>query len=198
MWEWLLLAGVMLMGAMIPGANMALVMRNTLQGSARQGIITALGLACALSIHVLLSVVGLAALINQTPAAYEVIRWLGCAYLLYMGASFLLSSKSQSNDQAPGGSRHPFFAGLLVSLLNPKVLLMFVALFSQVLQGQQDMLLKALYAATPVVMEFGWLMLVIFLLSRPAVQAKLNQLQGLIERLIGGTLLLLGLKIGLS
>ncbi|WP_027856041.1 LysE family translocator [Marinobacterium jannaschii] len=201
MLEWLILAGVMLMGAMIPGANTALVLRNTLSGSSRQGLITALGLATALAIHVLLTIAGLATLINETPALYDAIRWLGSAYLLYIGVTYLFT-KPKKNDPddtaALPGSSHPFLSGLMVSLLNPKILMMFIALFSQVLENAESWQMKLLFGITPVITELLWFSLIVYALSHPAIQYRLVQVRTKLERVIGGALVLLGIKVAVG
>lgn len=200
MGEWLVLTGIMLMGAMIPGANMAIVMRNTLAGGASQGLITAAGLATALLIHGALSMLGLITLINEMPALAQGIRWLGSAYLLYMGITFLLTRKQSgdSDDTAAGHSGHPWLAGLMVSLFNPKILLMFMALFSQVVQAQQQIWMKGLYAVTPALVEVLWLGSFVYLLSRPTLQRGLQRIRHQLERVIGGALIALGIKLGLG
>jgi len=197
--EWLVLSGIMLMGAMIPGANMAIVMRNTLQGGSFNGVITALGLASALLIHGILSMLGLIALISEIPSLYSAIRWLGSAYLLYMGITFLLTRKTDTDSASSStGCSHPFLSGLMVSLFNPKILLMFMALFSQVMQTQQEWSMKLLYAATPMLMELLWLSLFVYLLSRPALQQTLLRIRHRLEQFVGGALVLLGIKLGLG
>lgn len=198
MTEWLLLSGVMLMGAMIPGANMAIVMRNTLAGGARCGFTTVLGLASALLLHGLLSMVGLITLINQMPSLADGIRWLGSAYLLYMGVTFLLTRQPHGADDEQAGSGHPYLNGLMVSLFNPKIILMFMALFSQVVEAQQQWAMKLLYAVTPATIELLWLGLFIWLLSRPRLQRGLQRGRHRLEKMVGGVLVLLGIKVGLG
>ncbi|WP_299199834.1 LysE family transporter [uncultured Amphritea sp.] len=198
MTEWLIFAGIMLLGAMLPGANTAIILRNTLRGSRRSGFITALGLATALAIHVLLSVIGLAALIESTPALYAAIRWLGSAYLIYLGIVYLATRSDKNSDHAESGSDNPFMAGMMVSLFNPKILIMFVAIFSHVVAEVSSIPMQILYCATPVLVEFGWLSMIILLLTRPAIQAWLQRVRTTIERVIGGGLVLLGIKLGLG
>lgn len=197
--EWLIFAGIMFLGAMVPGANTAIILRNTLQGSRREGFITALGLATALAIHVLLSIVGLAALISETPTLYHAIRWLGSAYLVYMGLTYLLT-KPLNSAAAPQQriSRNPFISGMMVSLFNPKILILFITIFSHVLQEVQGLGMKLLYALTPIIIEFSWLSIIILLLSQPSVQLKLNNAKLWLERTIGAGLVLLGLKLGIG
>lgn len=198
MTEWLIFAGIMLLGAMLPGANTAIILRNTLQGSLATGFITAAGLATALAIHVLLSVIGLAALIEQTPVLYSAIRWLGSAYLIYLGIVYIATRSSDDAEDDQGNNRHPFIAGMMVSLFNPKILIMFVAIFSHVVAEVSSLWMQLLYCATPVLVEFSWLSILILLLTRPAVQATLKRVRTSIERVIGGGLILLGIKLGLG
>lgn len=201
MTEWLLFAGITLLGAMIPGANMAIVLRNTLGGGLRTGFVTAAGLATALLLHASLSLIGIATLISQSPALFGLIRWLGSAYLLYMGVVYLLSSRSARSDEdsAPATARrHAFLEGLLISLFNPKVLLFFMAMFSQVLEQDLGQGMLALYGLTPVTVEFCWLSLVVLVLTRPAIRAWLTRIRHRIEGAVGVTLLALGIKVGLG
>ncbi|NVK42867.1 MAG: LysE family transporter [Oceanospirillaceae bacterium] len=200
MTEWLLFAGITLLGAMVPGANMAIVLRNTLGGGIRTGFVTAAGLATALLVHASLSLVGIATLISQSPALFGAIRWLGSAYLLYMGVVYLLSSRKTgpSDTTAAAGSRHAFAEGLLISLFNPKVLLFFLAMFSQVLEQHLGWAELALYGLTPVTIELAWLSLVVLVLTRPAVQDWLARMRRRIEGAVGVTLMALGIKVGLG
>lgn len=198
MTEWLVFAGIMLLGAMLPGANTAIILRNTLQGSRRDGFITAAGLATALAIHVVLSVIGLAALIERTPILYEAIRWLGSAYLIYLGIVYLATRSSNDDTDSQVSSNNPFIAGMMVSLFNPKILIMFVAIFSHIVAEVSSIALQILYCITPVAAEFGWLSMIILLLTRPSIQVWLKQARTTIERVIGGGLVLLGIKLGLG
>jgi len=197
--EWLLFLGISLGGAMVPGANLAVVLRNTLNGSRRDGALTALGLAVALLIHGTLSLLGITALIQQHPALLEVIRWFGAAYLLLLGLHQLCRRKAPE-AAAPAGrpASSPFFGGLLISLLNPKVLIFFVAVFAQVLKPEQTLALQLLYAATPALAELTWFTLLLTLLSRPAAQQGLRRIRNGLERCIGGALVALGIKLGIG
>jgi len=186
------------MGAMIPGANTAIIIRNTVQGSRRRGFITALGLATALAIHVLLSIIGLAALISETPTLYTAIRWLGSAYLVYMGITYIFTRSLQEDSELPSGSSNDFVAGMMISLFNPKVLIMFIAIFSHIMQDISGWEIKTLYAVTPVLVEFSWLSIIVLLLSQPKIQNRMNRVRHSLERIIGSGLILLGVKLGLG
>ncbi|GGB88540.1 lysine transporter LysE [Marinobacterium zhoushanense] len=199
MLEWLLFLIITLGGAMIPGANLAIVLRNTLHGCRRDGALTILGLTCALLIHGTLSLLGITALIEQHPTLFEVMRWFGAGYLLLLGLHQLL--KCGNADTAPvrtDSVASPFFSGLLISLFNPKVLIYFVAIFAQVLRPEQTLATQLLYMATPALAEVTWFTLLLTLLNRPSVQQRLKRVRSGLERCIGGAMIALGIKLGLG
>ena len=75
---------------------------------------------------------------------------------------------------------------------------MFIALFSQIIDAAHGWQMMTLYGATPLVTEALWLTLIIVLLSRPAIQSRMNKIRKGLERMIGGGLVLLGIKVGLG
>ncbi|MBV1786973.1 LysE family transporter [Marinobacterium sp. D7] len=199
MLEWLLFLIITLGGAMLPGANLAIVLRNTLHGCRRDGALTVLGLACALFIHGTLSLLGITALIQQHPALFEVTRWFGAGYLLLLGLHQLLKRNHKESASTRNSSiSSPFLSGLLISLFNPKVLIYFVAIFAQVLGPGQPLAMQLLYVVTPALAEVTWFTLLLTLLSRPAIQQRLQQVRSCVERCIGGAMIALGIKLGLG
>lgn len=199
MLDWLLFFAVTFGCAMIPGANMAIVLRNTLSGCRRDGILTVAGLATALLIHGTLSLLGITALLQQSPALFDAIRWFGAAYLLLLGGWQLLRRRRDDEPQtALPKASSPYLSGLLISLLNPKVMFFFLAVFAQLLHAQQSLSEQILYITTPAMAEMSWFAILLTLLSRPVVRARLLQLKGLLEQLIGGALVALGIKLGLG
>lgn len=200
MGEWLLLVGICFVGAMVPGANTALILRRTLSGDRKGAFITVSGLSLGLATHVIASMLGITALISETPALYDAIRWLGSAYLVYMGATYLLTRTKKKPEEGKShiSLSNPFLSGLMVSLLNPKLLLMFIALFSQIIDAAHGWQMMTLYGVTPLAAEALWLSLIIMLLSRPSIQSRMNKIRKGLERVIGGGLVVLGIKVGLG
>lgn len=199
MLEWLLFLAITLGGAMVPGANLAIVLRNSLQGSRRDGLLTVAGLSSALLIHGALALLGITTLIARSPALFDAIRWFGAGYLLLLGLWQLFHrAESQSEESTPGRVRSPYLSGLLVSLFNPKILIFFLAIFVQVLHPEQTRAEQLLYVATPALAESTWFTLLLTLLARPRVRTWLMQVKGRLERLVGGALIALGIKLGLG
>jgi threonine/homoserine/homoserine lactone efflux protein len=114
----------------IPGADMTYVMASAARGGVRSGLAAALGISAGALVHVAAAVVGLSALIASSQAAFEILKWIGAAYLLFLAVQILRSGNEGGG--APGGplprsNAAIFRSGALVNILNPKIALFFLA-----------------------------------------------------------------------
>lgn len=117
-----------------PGPDMLLIASRSVSQNRMAGLLTYFGIACGTYCHAIAAALGLAQLLKTVPAAYELVRWAGCAYLIYLTIKTLrgdplagLSTKSVASM-----SRLRIFSeGLATNLLNPKMALFVLALFPQ-------------------------------------------------------------------
>ncbi len=119
-----------------PGADTIYVLSRAIAGGKRQGVVSALGISAGILVNTLLVAFGLAALIAGFPMGFEVIKWLGAGYLLYLGIRTLFFQKSLlSHSVAPRQGRQitagVFVQGLLTNVLNPKIALFFLGFLPQ-------------------------------------------------------------------
>ena len=116
-----------------PGADtLYIVARGTTQGM-RAGAVAALGIGAGCIVHTLAAALGLSAIIATSATAFELVKWIGAAYLAYLGLS-LLASRSGTGAAAPlapASLRRVFAQGFLTNVLNPKVALFFLAFLPQ-------------------------------------------------------------------
>lgn len=128
--------------AITPGADMALVMKNTITYSKKGGIITALGICSGLLIYGLLSASGLSILLNTHKNIFNIIRYAGAAYLIYLGIMALRDvwqnhkSNATPNELKVTPYSTPnykklYAEGILTNLLNPKVMVMYCSIIPQ-------------------------------------------------------------------
>ena len=110
-----------------PGADMMFALGQGLR-SGRAGVMAALGVSAGGMIHALAAGLGLAALVAAYPAAYEIIRWAGVAYLLWLALGAL---RDDGTDHAARAVPNAFRQGLVVNVLNPKVGIFMLALVPQ-------------------------------------------------------------------
>ena len=126
-----LLAGLGLL--LIPGpAVLYVVTRSAAQGR-RAGFASVLGIELATCVHILAAAFGLSAILLTSALAFNVVKYLGAAYLIFLGLRTLLSGKQQQNVhlEASKSLFHLFSRGFLVNLLNPKTALFFYAFLPQ-------------------------------------------------------------------
>ncbi|BDP40681.1 membrane protein [Deinococcus aetherius] len=198
--DWLAVLTVGALAVMSPGANLAVTLRNTLGGSRAAGVATAAGLALGDAVYVGLCLVGLVALLEASPALFRGVQVAGALYLVYLGVQFLRARPYPSLETGATAGRavSPVLAarmGLLTCLLNPKVGLFFLALFTQVIRPETPLVWKGVFGLTVVLTEFAWFAVVALTLSRPVFQTRYLRFAHLIERATGAVLLGLALKL---
>lgn len=120
---------------LIPGPDVVYIVSNTMKGKIKLGIEAALGLGVGYLVHTIAAVMGLSVLILSSAFLFSVVKYLGAAYLLYLGVSSLINcykNKSQFVANEPSVSNENVFKqGIIVSILNPKVAMFFLAFLPQ-------------------------------------------------------------------
>jgi threonine/homoserine/homoserine lactone efflux protein len=116
-----------------PGPDMLYVIARSTAEGRRAGIVSALGIGAGTLVHIAALALGLSALLQAIPLAYDVVRWAGALYLLYLGVRALASSPTLAAAAAPKRARLGtiFRQGVLTNVLNPKVALFFLAFLPQ-------------------------------------------------------------------
>jgi threonine/homoserine/homoserine lactone efflux protein len=133
MWAFIL---VVLVLFLIPGPAVLLTLTQTVKGGLRAGIITGVGIAVGDLIHTFAAVLGLSAILMTSALAFEMVKYLGAAYLIFLGIKALLE-KTKKLEQPTAKKENPavsFRQALLIELLNPKTALFFVAFLPQFVQ----------------------------------------------------------------
>ncbi|WP_107852089.1 LysE family translocator [Oceanimonas marisflavi] len=130
---WLLFIPACLALNLTPGPDIFFILSQALGGRRRAGMLAALGLGVSYLGHTLLAVVGLSALVLQSATAFTLIKYVGAAYLLYLGWTSLRSASRLALPAAADTQSdwQIFRRGLTVGMLNPKVALFFLAFLPQ-------------------------------------------------------------------
>lgn len=196
---WLAVVSICMLGAMSPGPSLAVVLKQTLAGGRSNGIVVALTHGLGIGLYALLSIFGLAALITASPVAFTALQWSGTLYLAWLGVKGL---RARANPEAelPDVPTTASAArdGFLVVFLNPKVAVFFIALFSQVVGADTSVLAKLGYAATAMVIDGGWYLVVAWLFSTPAWLERLKRHSVWFERVFGVILVALAGRLVVS
>lgn len=141
---WLSLLGASTLISFTPGAGAINTMTNAMRQGYRRSIWGILGQQIALLIHVVIVAAGVGLLVANSPTAFNLIRYAGAAYLVYLGVRMMLSVPDVAS---PGhGSGHALTRwqmirrGILVNLLNPKAIIFFLAFTPQFIDPAQPLL----------------------------------------------------------
>ncbi|MDQ6755263.1 MAG: LysE family transporter [Actinomycetota bacterium] len=152
---WLALVGAGAMISLTPGAGAINTMSNALTAGFRRSIWGILGQQLALVVHVVVVAAGVGLLVSSSPLAFQVIRYAGALYLVYLGVRKLLT-RAQAGAEAgaagtvdSGGSM--LLRGLWVNLLNPKAIVFFLAFMPQFIRPDRPLLPQYTVLTTTVV-----------------------------------------------
>ncbi|VVE07863.1 lysine transporter LysE [Pandoraea aquatica] len=192
-----------------PGADFAMVTRESWRHGRRAGLWAALGIAAGVQVHVAYTLVGVGLLIVQVPWLFTVIKWIGAAYLVYIGWR-TLRDRSPVVDvtQEGGASASPeagngasarwrealqaFRTGFFTNALNPKCTLFVVSTFTQVVHPGTGWALGLAYGAFMSFAHWAWFSLVALGFSAGWMREAMVRRQHLVRRTIGGALMTLG------
>ena len=189
---------------LIPGPDVIYIVSNTMKGKMISGMKAALGLGVGYFIHTLAACLGLSAIILSSALAFSIIKWLGAAYLLYLGIMSLKSmwrgeSKLSINNNSGTGT-NVFRQGVVVSVLNPKVALFFLSFLPQFIDvsagstNMQLLMLGLLFSVLATLCNIIYAVLGSWLLSNP----KAGRYTRIIEGVSGFLLVGLAGKIAFS
>lgn len=200
--SWELYLGFVLATAvliLIPGPNVALITANSVARGTRLGLVTVAGTSSAVAVQLVLTALGLTAVLSALALWFEWLRWIGVAYLLYLGLRQWFAPVADLS--AVTAERRPasaiYLRGFLVGLTNPKTLLFYGAFFPQFLDagrplGSQVGLLCVTFLVIAVVLDSLWAVVAGRARWLLAARPKLR------NRLSGGCLMAAGAGLALA
>jgi RhtB (resistance to homoserine/threonine) family protein len=205
--HWLEYAGLMLffgINAVIPGADFAMVLRQSIAQGRRAALFTSAGIAASILVHGTYTLLGVGVIVGQSLLLFDIIKWLGAAYLLYLGLSALLGPTPQppaepvEEGMAAKSDFSAFTLRFLTKLLNPKAVLFFLAIFTATVSATTPGEIKVLYLASMSIMLFAWFTLVSIVFTTPAVRQGFFRLGRWFNRITGFTFVLLAIRVAVA
>ena len=131
---WVQFAAICLIGAMSPGPSMALIIRNSIKYGRISGILFSLGHAIGIGIYATVSVLGLQFILINNLFLFNAIQFCGSVFLLILGMLFLRDTAHNLSLENEQKNVNSFMQGFAISILNPKILIWFAAIFSQFIE----------------------------------------------------------------
>jgi threonine/homoserine/homoserine lactone efflux protein len=184
----------------IPGPGNLALITSTGKGGIPGGLAATLGIIAGDQVLMWAAVAGVAALLLAYPTAFHAVQWLGAAYLAWMGFRMLLAKPGSApilNIQP----RHYFRQAALITLLNPKAIVFYMAFFPLFVDPQrhQGLLTFGAMAATIAVLTFAYGLVAVLLTHFLAARLRSNPLVGrVLEKVAGLCLIGFGVKLAVS
>jgi threonine/homoserine/homoserine lactone efflux protein len=205
----LLLIGAGILLNLTPGPDVLYIVSHALRSGARAGVAAALGITAGCFVHIFAAAVGVSALMAASATAFTVLKWVGAAYLVYVGIR-MLTSRSQNatfsiatplENKSAVALKNVFFRGFWTNALNPKVALFFLAFVPQFIgpgvehKALAFLLLGLLFNFNGLWVNIGWALAAAWLASRATV---VRQSMGWLDRIAGTLFIAFGLKLALT
>lgn len=201
---WTYLVAITLL-TITPGVDTMMVLRNTLRGGAKDGLVSSLGICLGLFVHATLSAVGISAILLYSATAFTVLKTIGACYLLWLGFSGLKSfwyARYKTHESTP---THLLFnvwrslrEGFLSNVLNPKAIIFYMAFLPQFIDPSHSALGQSLFLALlHFIVGTLWQGILVYMICSanrfmlsPRVRQSLDLFSGIVMLLLGVRLLL--------
>ncbi len=192
-----------LLAVISPGPDFIVTVKNSLHYSRRSGIFTSLGIGLGLCVHLAYCAAGIGFIISKSPVLFSILKFLGAGYLIYIGICSIKSKSSKpeivEEKTSDDLSRYQAFRiGFFTNVLNPKVTLFILSLFTLVISPDTPLYVIFIISLLIIFTAITWFIVVSIFFTQPNVQRLFYKFENKINHVLGGLLVLLGIKIALS
>ena len=199
--ELLMVISITVFAVISPGADFVIVVKNSLSGSRRSGIYTAIGIATAIWIHTFYTLAGIGIVISQSLLLFSFIKIIGALYLIYLGISSIRNKdmlNKISTHKIGLSDWQSFQTGFLTNLFNPKATMFYVSVFTQVVSITTPIFIQLFYGFIISLSCLFWFSFVSIFLNNENIKSQFLKAQNPIEIALGVILIGFGLKVGLT
>lgn len=192
---------IIMLAAISPGPDFAMVVKNTLLYGRKAGVFTAFGVSSSLLIHSSYCVLGLAIIITQSLLLFSIIKYIGAAYLIYIGIKSLLTKRKDAQKEEQKDTVvvlngfQLFSQGLLCNLLNPKAIMFILAFFTLIINPSTSWLAQLGFGIEIALIHLIWFSGLAIVITHQRVKANLTKLQHYIVKVMGAVLIGFGAHI---
>jgi len=194
-WFWLQFAAICIVGAMSPGPSMALIIRNSIKFGRLSGLLSSIGHAIGIGIYAAISIAGLQLILISNIIIFNTIQFCGSIFLLILGILFLKKSGERFSIEDDQKSLNSFFQGFAISILNPKILIWFAAIFSQFIEVSSTGLTKFMMVFIASSIDGIWYIILTIIVTSFGLKKFLENNTKTIQNISGVVLILISLII---
>jgi threonine/homoserine/homoserine lactone efflux protein len=194
-WFWVQFATICIVGAMSPGPSMALIIRNSIKYGRVSGILSSVGHAIGIGIYAGVSVVGLQIILINNIFLFNTIQFCGSVFLLVLGILFLRDTGQKLSIQDKQKSVNSFMQGFAISILNPKILIWFAAIFSQFIEISSTNFVKFTMVLIASSIDGLWYIILTIIVTGFGLKQFLENNTKIIQNISGTALILISIII---
>ena len=184
---------VCLLGAMSPGPSMVVVINNAIFKNRLNGILTSIGHGVGIGIYALCAVLGIALIIKTNLYLFNVIKFLSIIFLVYLGVNLIITKdKLEFDGKNINSGFTSFLQGLSISLLNPKIFIWFVAIYSQFMSVDNDMIFNTILILTASIIDAIWYVILTLLVTTNIALDFIKDKSVLLQKFVGSVFIIIG------
>ena len=187
---------VCLLGAMSPGPSMVVVINNAIYKNRYHGILTSIGHGIGIGVYALFAVVGIGLIIKTNSFVFNGIKILSVFFLLYFGIKSLVNqNKLNFSKKSKTAGLTSFFEGFSISILNPKIFIWFVAIYSQFMSIENDLIFNAYLVVTASIVDASWYLILTFIATSGPVIKFLERRSNAFSKIIGSIFIIISMVL---
>jgi threonine/homoserine/homoserine lactone efflux protein len=192
---WVQFAAICLIGAMSPGPSMALIIRNSIKYGRLSGILFSLGHAIGIGIYATVSVLGLQFILINNLFLFNAIQFCGSVFLLILGMLFLRDTAHNLSLENEQKNVNSFMQGFAISILNPKILIWFAAIFSQFIEISSTNFVKLAMVLIASSIDGLWYIILTIVVTGFGLKQFLEHNTNIIQKISGVVLISISIII---
>ena len=195
---WLQFLAVCVAGAMSPGYSLVLVIRNSTKYSRLAGIMTATGHGLGMGIYAIFAVTGLIIILATNIYIFKSIQIAGIIFLFVFGILFIVQKNEQLLIENNQNSLNSFLQGFSISILNPKILVWFSAVFSQFVKNDSTFLTNTILVITASTIDCIWYILVALIVTSYGFKDFFQKRINTIQKISGLVLVIISILLAIN
>ena len=185
---------VCLLGAMSPGPSMVVVINNAIFKNRYHGILTSIGHGIGIGIYALFAILGIGIVIKTNLFLFNGIKFLSVIFLIYLGIKSIINKNKLDFDKKNYAKEGltSFLQGFSISILNPKIFIWFIAIYSQFMSLNNDIIFNSFLVLTAGIVDAAWyFFLTLLVTSNLALEFVKNKI-AILQRFLGVVFITLG------
>ena len=192
---WLQFVAVCIAGAMSPGPSLALIIRNSTKYNRLGGIMSAIGHGLGMGIYAIFAVTGLIIILTTNIYIFKSIQIAGIIFLFIFGILFIIQKKEELNIENNQNKLNSFLQGFSISILNPKILIWFSAVFSQFVRSDSTFLTNSILVITASSIDCIWYIMVALIVTSYGLKDFFQKRINAIQKISGTVLVLISILL---